>query len=111
MPSDTPRKGDRVRVVLEGTVADSSYGGDPAAFCVGAGGHHANLIVPSEPQVVSVEILPPPEPDWQPGDVVRTPLGVPYIRNSAGWITANGVQVRDVALPRPLTRLVPEATS
>jgi hypothetical protein len=71
------------------------------------------------------ERLPDPEPEWQPGEVVDDAFGNRYCRMPDGWAghpSANfgetyewmrldrsaGWGVKDAALNRPLTRLVPE---
>ena len=54
--------------------------------------------------------LPDPEPDWQPGDVVRDADGDLYERTSDPRLVWRGVGCHwdDDDLKRPLVRLVPE---
>ena len=61
-----PKKGDRVRVVLEG---EATYCDTPG-FGVGTG-EYLNFIVPTREHVVSVEKVEPPVEVFGPGDTVR----------------------------------------
>lgn len=80
----SPKVGDRVKVTIEGQVGAT----DPLRRFV-----EINLwrvpIDPSSTPAVSVEVIPPPEPTWQPGDVIsidypdRTET---YARTPRGWI-------------------------
>lgn len=97
----TPKVGDRVRVVLEGTVG---YAGN-VSFIVG--GARSSLIVPADEHVISVERLPDPEPDWQTRDVVVDADGVCYLRDGLGaWRNFAGVAYATDFPTRPLTLLV-----
>ena len=58
---ETPQKGDKVRVVLEGTVGVLEGDG---VFWVGD--RHENIIHPATDHVKSVEILEKAKPEWLP---------------------------------------------
>lgn len=73
MSAYQPQIGDRVRVVLEGAVRNTS--GD--FFTIGPDGYVNGIRLGAE-HVVSVERLPDPEPDWQPGDVCWTCSACPH---------------------------------
>lgn len=60
-----PKKGDRVRIVLEGEVGYM----DDDAFEVGTSS--VNFIVPRAEHVVSIEKVEPPVVKFKPGQVVR----------------------------------------
>lgn len=62
------KKGDRVRVVIEGEVTSAADGGG-FHFDVGQA---AGWIHPDAPEVVSVEKIEPPVEVFGPGDVVRS---------------------------------------
>ena len=97
-----PKPGDRVRVVIEGTVTAAHEGtlrintGEPGLF--------AQIIDP-RCSGVSVEVLPPPEPHWwppQPGDVVRV-WGATYLRSAVAedipdWVNGAGLRLSDEGL-------------
>ena len=91
--NQTPKNGDRVRVVVEGVVAqwDSKERTDQwvrDANGVNLGWLTFNGALPSG--VVSVEVLPPPEPEWRPGDVAVCDHGETYFRADDGWLTKYG---------------------
>lgn len=105
-----PRPGDRVRVVIEGEArALNSTAWKPDEFIVGDDGDTPNVISPSAAHVVSVEVLPPPEPQWEVGDVVLAANGAVYSRFPEGrWYGfAGGPYESDLPQAvRPLTLLV-----
>lgn len=64
MSADKPVEGDRVRVVLEGTVDEhGDIKGDSGTFCL-----YPNV----RKHVVSIEKIEPPVVTFKPGDVVRS---------------------------------------
>lgn len=69
-----PQSGDRVRVVLEGTVRRDAFGGD--GFYIG--GADCNVIYPTAEHVVSIEILSRPMPPLptEPTPILATVWGV-----------------------------------
>ncbi len=98
-----PRQGERVRVVLEGSVTAAAESGrfhvgrQLAGSCIDLG----------QPHVVSVERLPDPEPKWQVGDIVESPGAGLWTRVPEGWRGTISGDIRDDdALWRPLTPLV-----
>lgn len=98
-----PKPGDRVRVVLEGEYQRS---GETTAYLTrGDGGTWATF---NDATVVSVEVLPPPEPEWQQRDVALSPLGITYERISGDrWIAPGSEQtIPHSRMPRPLTLIV-----
>jgi len=75
-----PKTGDRVRVVLEGTVHDMAQGD----FEIGPG-DEGNYITPSADHVVSIELLAPAEPPI--GTVILADAsGIAYQREPLGWL-------------------------
>lgn len=103
-----PKNGDRVRVVLEGTVRRTNRNG---WLDVGYGAATSALYEPE----VTIERLPDPEPEWQPGDVVLAADGKTYLRSNHDWDDEPWVcsEARIASpwraegeLPRPLTLLV-----
>ena len=106
-----PKIGDRVRVVLEGEVShvEPSL---PDSFYIGSGPEGSNVIFPGADHVVSVEKLPDPEPEWQPGDVVLDNNGnvwerAWYERTGNSWLRRGYDEAfKDVYAVRPLALLV-----
>ena len=112
MTGYVPKAGDRVRVVIEGPVLDIASGGK-ATIGTRSMAYTWIPIAESIPGVsVSVEVLPPPEPEWQPGDVVIDKLGIAHLRVEWGprpgdvWQTFNGEFHDDTFPLRPLTLVV-----
>ena len=80
-------------------------------------GHESGAIV--QPLARWRQDVPPPEREWQPGDVVLDASASRLLALRRGseesdavkfpWL-ANGGWYRDADLVRPLTRLVPEVT-
>ena len=98
-----PTMNERVRVVLEGPVVAAI----PDGFVLGEladGGY----IRPDSKHVVSVERLPDPEPEWEPGDIAAVSSGRAYAYLGGGtWRdTTTGVTYVHSIMPRPLTPLV-----
>ena len=107
MPENyTPRKGDRVRVVLEGEVYHSGY----STFDMGPfDTYGVNTINRDDKHIVSVERLPDPEPEWQTDDHVLDASGEVWRRSlDGGWFFAGstGDKYQDEDVPRPLTLIV-----
>lgn len=111
-----PKPGDRVRVVIEGPVFEVNAG-----VTLSIGNIQARWHVPAEGALigggsVSVEVLPPPEPEWQPGDVVLDKLGIAHLRVECGprpgdvWQTFSGEFHDDTFPLRPLTLVVRDRT-
>lgn len=80
MSDYTPRKGDRVRVVIEGEVTEAPWSD---RFKVGASWADGNIIIPAAEHVVSVERLAPKLPTI-PGTVVWID-GDAYQRRTERW--------------------------
>ena len=59
------------------------------------------------PGVWEVEVIPDPDPDWQPGEVVQDTDGHVFVFTPAGRL--RHVLGQDIHPNRPLVRLVPEA--
>lgn len=67
---------------------------------------------------VEADFLPDPEPreepEWKPGDLVRSAGGLVYLRTTVAdrpWrFVENGAEAPDSLLPRPLVRLVAEGS-
>lgn len=110
----TPREGQRVRVILEGE-ARRFRAGD--VFTVGYGAQFPNEVDPTAEHVVSVEVLPDPEPtEWGAARITsdgRLWLHRPQHYSGRFWlhIQADGVAVRaawaDLDDPRPAVRAEP----
>lgn len=86
----TPKKGDLVDITIRGAEVlrvddqrlyvyhDSSHLPAPAHFFLGGTN-------------IEIEILPPPEPEWQPGDVGVCEHGYSCLRSIAqNWIAQDG---------------------
>ena len=103
------KDGDRVRVVLEGSVGEVMA----SHFTVGEG-RFSNIIGKEAAHVVSVEVLPSPEPEWAVGDVVKDAHGRLFARHPSRpyvWrrLDAHPLEADayyDLDLVRPLTPLV-----
>jgi hypothetical protein len=105
-----PEVGHRVRVIhtLEGVltgVADKRY------FNIREDGRTRETYMTLIGGSVSVERLPDPEPEWQPGDVVRGDDGLIAVRrtgdkNYPWFVLATEDVLLDSELARPLTHLV-----
>lgn len=100
-----PEVGDRVRLVVEGEVTQTYVAGATYGRAIELGGYEYYPDY-DEAGIVSVEILPPPEPEWRPGDAVLDADGRALLRRTAGgsypWADANG-WVKDDDAARPLT--------
>lgn len=79
----SPRKGDQVRVVLEGEVVRATKVGFDI---VAEDGIEGNCIIPSASHVVSVEKLGPKLPT-APGSVIRD-VGFEFFLTESGWRSA-----------------------
>lgn len=97
----TPRIGDHVRVTFDAKVLDDSWR-------PGTVGVEPDEI-PNElwdVQVSWLEVISDPEPEWAPGDAVRSAVGFVYLRTPHGtWIDELGAVVKDDKVKRPLTVL------
>lgn len=104
-----PKLGDRVRVVLETEITWVSGNGVFAT--------RLNGFSKEQEDVVSIEKLADPEPEWQRGDVVVDAIGTMVVRlghptnyDDGQWTWLQDGQpgngLRDFHLVRPLTPLV-----
>lgn len=76
-----PRPGDRVRLVIEATVSSDRWLISSGTVAVRHGAE----------EIVSLEVLPPPAPVWQKGDVVVDPTtGWVALRGSREWASELG---------------------
>lgn len=80
----TPQVGARVRVVIEGVYQRS---GERTAYLTKGDG--VTWATFNDDIVAAVEVLPPPEPEWEPGDVVLDRSWVVHARceDNDGWLT------------------------
>ena len=83
MSDYTPKVGDRVRVtsVVEGVVTEEG----PAWFDIKTATGTATIYAETTSDR-TIERLPDPEPEWQPGDVALDECcGLALIRDDGGW--------------------------
>lgn len=106
------RPGQRVRVTIEGPLYDLLDRGMEIGL-VDYRVYVPTVMTEQESEwggglKVEVEVLPDPEPRWQPGDVVLDANGSTwqYLKATRGWADYLGNTVLPRALPRPLTLVV-----
>lgn len=110
MSDYTPEAGHRVRVTIEGEVYEAKPHGIRIANEYGIFVYYNNNSSGyATGYTATVERLPDPEPEWQPGDVVRDAGGRTFMRTDCDeWRDFCGKYFLDKDLTRPVTRLVPE---
>jgi hypothetical protein len=103
-----PKPGDRVRVVIEAEAHACGFSDTcPDLHLTTDGG---SLRIQSGMEA-SVEVLTPPEPEWEDGDVVIDSLGIAHLytvgpRVGDVWQTFNGRFHDDTFPRRPLRLLI-----
>ena len=101
------RIGDRVRCTLGESVIVGQYEGDNGMGWLNIEVEGTYVKVPPS---WNVEVLPPPERRWEPGDVVRDAIGFLFLRDEGFWRYGGPTGACDEPV-RPLTWLAPEGRS
>lgn len=86
--SEEFKKGDRVRVTIEGEVVGTGATSFRLLTRPGQIISSSAHVRPNEPGV-TVEKLTDPEPEWVNGDVVKIGLWLPAYRVKGDWVAAN----------------------